>query len=69
MGNTSAASGATVVRTGSVQCMPSCDHEEVDTIIVVHLKDVPESGCTNTGSVKKPARSYLSKEQNNIPPI
>ena len=41
-----AASGATVVRTASVQCMPPCDHEEVDTIIVVHLQDVPESGCT-----------------------
>ena len=26
--------------------MPPCDHEEVDTIIVVHLQDVPDSGCT-----------------------
>ena len=40
------ASGATIVRTGGDHCMSPCDHEEVDTIIVVHLRDVPESGCT-----------------------
>ena len=39
-----AASGATVVRTGSDHCMPLCDHEEVhvDTIIVVH----PPARCS-----------------------
>ena len=41
-----ASSGGTVVYTGNDHCMPPCDHEEVDTIIVVHLQDVPESRCT-----------------------
>ena len=35
-------SGATVVRTGSDHCMLPCDHEELDTIIVVNLQDFPE---------------------------
>ena len=41
-----ATSGRTVIARGTSHCMESCDHEEADTRMLVHLQDALTTGST-----------------------
>ena len=41
-----AMAGVSAIARGTSRCMESCDHEEADTRMVVHLQDALDTGST-----------------------
>ena len=39
-------SGTTAVLLGTSRSMGPCDHEEADTILLIHLQDATQNSCT-----------------------